>query len=75
MRLKELRELALAASDDGFDGPLEAIDYAEANASETDGIRDAEHFEQVAYDSIAWTGPFNDDRRVSAWFAANGYRW
>jgi hypothetical protein len=73
--MKALRELAKVASDDGFDGPLEAIDYAEGNANETEGVTDAAHYEQIAYDSIAWTSPFVENRDVQLWFEANGYAW
>ena len=73
--IKTLRELAQVASDDGFDGPLEALDYAEINANETEGITDEDHWEQVAYDSICWTSPFQEDANVRAWYESQGYRW
>jgi hypothetical protein len=69
---KALRELAQA---DENDDALCALDFAESNASETSGIVDEAHWEQVAYDSIAWTAPFQENAAVRDWYEAQGYRW
>jgi hypothetical protein len=53
-----------------------ALDSAELNASETDGV---EHFSpeywRVAYDSIAYTSAFCENDEVREWFGNQGYRW
>lgn len=53
-----------------------ALDSAELNASETDGV---EHFSpeywSVAYNSICCTSAFCENSEVRDWFESRGYRW